>query len=263
MSATSQAGNAYSTSMLSKDEPSELERLSAIQRHVDTHTIGIIEQLPIIPAADCLELGAGAGSIAYWLAGTYQDGRVVAVDIDTRYLDADRAANLEIQQADITQPDYHPGWFDLIHARYLLCHLPDRETVIKRAVGWLKPGGWIVLEEPYSLPAQQARFPVVQRVLEAYQIQYGKHGADLTWARALPAALARSGVTELSFVGNLGCMGNGDKDRWQPLISKAAPHMIDSGLLRQTDLDEFYELLTDPSFVEIPQLTISAWARKP
>jgi trans-aconitate methyltransferase len=37
--------------------------------------------------------------------------------------------------------------FDLIHARLVLVHLPEREKVLARLMAALKPGGWLVDEE--------------------------------------------------------------------------------------------------------------------
>ncbi|ARF59945.1 SAM-dependent methyltransferase [Streptomyces gilvosporeus] len=251
------------TGMLSNDGPRERDRLESIQTNVDAFTTGVLDGLPIEPSWNCLELGAGAGSIAYWLAGRCPDGRVVAVDLDTRHLDASQATNLEIQEADITCEDYAPGSFDLIHARYLYCHLPDRDAMVERAAGWLVPGGRLVIEEPYHLPAETSSFPVVQRILAGYQRMYREHGADMTWARSLPARLASSGLTEVSFTGNLGCMGGLDKDRWRPLIAQAAPALLAEGLVTEADLSEFAGLLDDPAFIDIPQVTVSAWGRRP
>lgn len=129
----------YNSGMLSNDAADESARLESIQRNVDGFTTGLLDGLPIEASWNCLELGAGAGSIAYWLAGRCPDGRVVAVDLDTRHLDAGRAANLEVQEADITHEDYAPGSFDLIHARYLFCHLAERDEMIARAARWLSP----------------------------------------------------------------------------------------------------------------------------
>ncbi|MGD3109637.1 class I SAM-dependent methyltransferase [Streptomyces sp. YGL11-2] len=248
---------------MSNDTPRERDRLEAIQRNVDAFTTGILDGLPLQTSWDCLELGAGAGSIAYWLAERCPDGRVVAVDLDTRHLDAGRAPNLEIQEADITHDAYAPGGFDLIHARYLYCHLPARDAMVERAARWLAPGGWLVIEEPYHLPAETSPFPAVQRLLAAYQRRYRDHGVDMTWARGLPAHLARSGLSEVSFTGNLGCMGGLDKDRWRPLIAQAAPALLAEGLVTEADLNEFAGLLDDPAFIDIPQVTVSAWGRRP
>ncbi|MYX08197.1 methyltransferase domain-containing protein [Streptomyces sp. SID8375] len=253
----------YNSGLLSNDAQRERDRLESIQRSVDAFTTGVLDGLPIEASWNCLELGAGTGSIAYWLAERCPDGRVVAVDLDTRYLDAGRAANLEIQEADITRRDYAPGSFDLIHARYLFCHLPDRDEMIARAARWLSPGGWLVIEEPYHLPADTSPSPLVRRILDAYQRTYRKHGADMTWARALPSLLARNALTEVAYTGNLGCMGGLDKDRWLPLITQAAPALLADGLITEADLTEFATLLKDPAFIDIPQITISAWGRRP
>lgn len=253
----------HSTGTVDEGAARERGRLESIQRNVDAFTIGLIQDLPVEASWNCLELGAGAGSIAYWLAERCPDGRVVAADIDIRYLEAGRAANLEIQEADITREDYAPGSFDLIHARYLFCHLPTRDEVIRRAADWLSPGGWLVVEEPYHLPVETSPFPLVQRILAAYQQKYGEYGAHMTWARSLPAHLARSGLSEVSYSGNLGCMGNLGADRWLPLITQAAPALIADGLITEKDLAAFSDLLKDPAFIDIPQVTISAWARRP
>ncbi|MBL1100267.1 class I SAM-dependent methyltransferase [Streptomyces coffeae] len=251
------------TGQLGEDAALERARLASIQRNVDAFTIGLIEDLGIEASWNCLELGAGAGSIAYWLAERCPDGHVVAADIDTRHLDVGRAANLRVQEADISEEDYAPGSFDLIHARYLFCHLATRDEVIRRAAGWLSPGGRLVVEEPYHLPAETSPFPLVQRLLAAYQRKYSEQGADMTWARGLPAHLARCGLSEVSYSGNLGCMGGLDKDRWLPLITQAAPALITDGLITETDLTAFSDLLEDSAFIDIPQITIAAWGRRP
>ncbi|MER6545837.1 class I SAM-dependent methyltransferase [Streptomyces sp. NPDC001250] len=253
----------YSTGILSNDAPHERDRLESIQRSVDTFTTNILDALPIQTSWSCLELGAGAGSIAYWLTDRCPDGRVVAVDLDTRHLNAGRATNLQIQEADITREDYTPGTFDLIHARYLFCHLPGRDELVARAAGWLSPGGWLVIEEPYDLPAATSPYPLIQRILSAYQHTYRQNGADMTWARSLPALLARNALTEVAYAANLGRMGGLEKDRWRPLIHQAAPTLLARGLITDTDLTEFDEFLKDPAFIDIPQMTISAWGRRP
>ncbi|MEV5568180.1 SAM-dependent methyltransferase, partial [Streptomyces sp. NPDC052196] len=123
--------------------------------------------------------------------------------------------------------------------------------------------GWLIVEEPYDLPAAHSPFPLVQRILAAYQHTYREAGADMSWARRLPSLLARNVLDEVSYSGNLGCMGGLEKDRWAPLIDRAAPALLASGLITDTDLAEFGRLLKDPEVIDIPQLTISAWGRRP
>lgn len=248
----------YRDGVLSKDSPTEHGRLTAIQNAADAGTIRVLEALSIAEDWDCLDLGAGAGSIARWLAARCPRGRVVANDVDVRYLEPE--ANLEVQEADLTASDYAPGRFDLVHARYVLCHLPQRDEVIARvAAQWLKPGGYLVVTDPCQLPADTSPFPVVRRLMAAYERVYAGHGADLRWARGVPSVLARAGLTEIDYTGTLGCMGNGRRDRWRPLVGQVAPAMVADGLVTQADVDEFTELLDDPAFIDIPQFTITAW----
>lgn len=257
------ATDRYSTGLLSKDSPHERERLESIQHSVDAFTTGLIEQFAPRPDWDCLELGAGAGSVAYWLAQRCPDGRTVAVDVDTRYLDADRAANLEVCRADLTDDGFAPGEFDLVHARFVYCHLERRDAAVAQAARLLSPGGVLLIEEPYHLPADTSPSPLTRRVLAAYQRTYADSGADMTWARGLPGLLAGAGLTEVSYSGNPGCMGGGPaRDRWLPLVRQAAPAMLATGLVTEAELARFADLVADPTFLDIPQLTISAWGRR-
>jgi SAM-dependent methyltransferase len=76
---------------------------------------------------------------------------VVAIDIDTRNLDPQRSPNLYIQEVDIVTHEFAPSSCDLIHARAVLCHLSAREEVLSRACQWISPGGWLVVEDAYTL----------------------------------------------------------------------------------------------------------------
>lgn len=252
----------YRTGFLGKDSPTEHARLTGIQSSVDAFTTGVLTGLGLAPDWTCLELGAGAGSIAYWLAEQCPQGRVEAVDVDVRLLDAERCANLNVVEADITAEDFAPGRFDLVHARFVLCHLPGRDHLITRAVDWLKPGGWLVVTDPYQLPAQTSPFPLVSRLMRAYEDAYVRHGADLTWARRLPTLLAHNGLAAVDFAGKLGCLGNLGNDRWRPLLTQVAPDILAHDAVRPGDLDAFVGNLDDPAFIDIPQFTLAAWGRR-
>ncbi|MDY7008019.1 MAG: methyltransferase [Cyanobacteriota bacterium] len=73
----------------------ELERLQAIEQIFDPKTRELILTTGITEKWQCLEVGAGAGAMrltprsanAKWLATVVGDsGKVVAVDLDTRFL---------------------------------------------------------------------------------------------------------------------------------------------------------------------------------
>jgi ubiquinone/menaquinone biosynthesis C-methylase UbiE len=65
-----------------------LSRLQALEQIEDAHTLEQLVALGIVVGWTCLEIGAGAGSIAYWLAAQVgNEGRVVATDVQPHLLD--------------------------------------------------------------------------------------------------------------------------------------------------------------------------------
>src|SRR5215467_15342980 len=91
-----------STYPISNADPDEERRLALLESLVDPGTIQRLSNLDVGPGWRCLEVGAGRGSIAKWLSekvGT--QGSVVAIDIDTRFLDAIGADNLQVLKLDV------------------------------------------------------------------------------------------------------------------------------------------------------------------
>ena len=64
----------------------ELARLRLLQERYDARTFGRLTALGSLAGAVCLGVGAGAGSVARWLAQAGSSGRVVATDADPRFL---------------------------------------------------------------------------------------------------------------------------------------------------------------------------------
>jgi SAM-dependent methyltransferase len=136
------------------------ERLGLLE---DTFDVGTIRHLGDLGGSEgwhCLEVGEGGGSIAAWLCrrvGT--TGRVLATDLDTRFLDDLEFPHLEVRRHDILAEDLPQAAFELVHTRALLCHLPQREQALSRMVAAVRPRGWILVEEPdLCQPRHGARF---------------------------------------------------------------------------------------------------------
>jgi len=65
----------------------------------DARTIRHLEQLGIERGWSCLEVGGGGGSIASWLCERVGDqGRVLATDIEPRFLQALPYGNLQVRR---------------------------------------------------------------------------------------------------------------------------------------------------------------------
>ena len=81
-------------------------------------------------------------------------GQVVAVEIDPRFLSDLGQPNVEVRRCDFTRDDVEPGCYDLVHSRLLLMHLSDPAEVLRRMAAALRPGGWLVAEEPDNAVAR-------------------------------------------------------------------------------------------------------------
>ncbi|KAH9918272.1 S-adenosyl-L-methionine-dependent methyltransferase, partial [Fomitopsis serialis] len=95
-----------------------------------------------------LELGSGSGAWAIEASRLFPQAEVVAVDL---FPIPDRTvpSNLRFLQHDLTQPlPFAKESFDVIHARLIMIHLPDVEKVLERTIELLKPGGWLLIEDP-------------------------------------------------------------------------------------------------------------------
>jgi 2-polyprenyl-3-methyl-5-hydroxy-6-metoxy-1,4-benzoquinol methylase len=131
------------------ETPTDIEstRLALLEQRLDPLTIGRLNRLDIAPGSRCLEVGAGRGSIARWLATRVgADGQVVAADVDCRHL-AGLPDTIEVRTLDIRTDTPEPEAFDLVHCRALLMHLPDPLDALRRMVAALRPGGVLLAEE--------------------------------------------------------------------------------------------------------------------
>jgi SAM-dependent methyltransferase len=131
-------------------ERAEDERLDLLEQLFDP---GSRRRRDLVqPGWRCLEVGAGRGSMAAWLAERAGPaGQVVATDIDTRYLARLDLPNLEVVQHNILDDPLDalgPGSFDLVCTRLVLFWLAGRqEQAIGQMVACLRPGGWLIDEE--------------------------------------------------------------------------------------------------------------------
>jgi SAM-dependent methyltransferase len=147
----------------------------------------------------CVDVGAGGGDVTVALARVVgRDGRVYAVDNDPQARDAVAKAAAEAAQAQVlalTQAAEEltlPEPVDLAYCRFVLLHVHSPVVVVRRMGTAVRPGGWIVAQEPitsagriageaFSLP--EARHPDVGALLPAIVRDAGLDLVD-AWAEA-------------------------------------------------------------------------------
>src|SRR5262245_21635042 len=115
----------YFAEHVARDE--ESERLRNLQLAFDPLTTKRIEAIGIEKGWKCLEVGAGQGSMAAWMADRVgMAGQVVAADIDLRLLGhLERRENVEVRECNILTGHVEKNFYDLAHTRFVLMHLTD------------------------------------------------------------------------------------------------------------------------------------------
>jgi 2-polyprenyl-3-methyl-5-hydroxy-6-metoxy-1,4-benzoquinol methylase len=250
----------------------ERTRLQLLQQSLDAPTIKRLEQLGVKPRWRCLEVGAGVGSIAHWLAERVgPEGKVVATDIDTRFLDTIHEPNLEMRQHNILLDDLERGSYDLVHARAVLMHLADPGLAISKMAAAVRPGGWLLLEEFDWLsfgaidPINDASRMFNQKMETLARTLQRFHILDLYLGRHLRQLLEQVGFSEIGNAGITGMNHGGDPSTHFLLMTLqvAGSPLIGAGVLTEQDVALLQRLLTDPSFYYIDAINFGVWGKRP
>jgi len=261
------------------DNASEREaraRMAALGAQHDDATFRYMEKCGITSGWNCLEIGAGDGSVGRWMAAKVGSaGRVLATDIDPRFVLENRSANptnMDVSVHDIVTGSLPEGAFDFVHARLVLIWLPERLRVIDKLVKALKPGAWLLIEDydtrlvPPELatfnPAAAAKFA---RVKEAALELMTRSGLGHTYARELHHRLRERGLTQVQSYGAIATFAGGSPgaDLQQANFRQVHQALIEAGLVSEVEFQEVMSLLSDPQFTAFTPTMFSAMGRNP
>ena len=221
------------------------------------------------PGWRCLEVGAGGGGVAHWLARRVAPGgEVVATDIKPDHIAP--AEGLRVLRHDVTRDPLPEAAFDLIHSRLVLLHLPERLEVLDRLVRALKPGGVLQLDEfdidygPSLLMPDSEAGALYERFLAAKVALMRRAGADPAWGRHAGEAMRRAGLVDVDPRPHVELWDAGSPG--VHLISHHTRHLRDAFVregMTDEDLARVRELLADPTFRACSCLTYSVRGRRP
>jgi SAM-dependent methyltransferase len=225
-----------------------------------------LKALGVSPGWRCLEVGAGNGSVSVWLAGKVApDGLAVATDLDTRFLEELAAPCLEVRRLDIVQDTVEANAYDMVTARAILHHLPQRAEALRKMAAAVRPGGWLLLIEPDFLPVRAAEPAEVRLFWDGWLAWASDAGIDYFIGRRLPGQLAALGLEAVGAAGEVALVRGGSDwaEYWRESIQELQPAMLRSGHVTPDQLPGMYAALADPAYWTMVCSFTAAWGRKP
>jgi trans-aconitate methyltransferase len=247
------------------------DRLAQLEATFDAWSIRNLGEVGVDSEWKCLELAAGGGSIAAWLCRRVgPSGQVVAMDLEPRLLGALAMPNLRVQRHNILTDPLPESTFDLVHARALLTFLPEPKQVIRKMVSALKPGGWLLLEEPDYISA----IPDPSMAAEAIELStkgwdallshLRSKGYDTALGRHLYYDVIAAGLTEVKAEGfvpmQLG--GTATARFWRITFEQVQSDLLAARLLTESEAGEYIRLLESSEYRWLSPTVMSVWGRR-
>ncbi|AWT42482.1 MULTISPECIES: methyltransferase domain-containing protein [Streptomyces] len=256
--------------LLDNRQSEAAERFNAFADLFDPTTFRHLAALGIGPGWRCWEVGAGGTSVVSWLAKKVgPTGKVLATDIDTSRLAAAARPPVEVRVHDVGAQEPPAEGFDLVHARLVLVHVPDRERALASMVRALRPGGRLLVEDadpalqPLVCPDESGpEQQLANRLRHGFRTLLAQRGADLSYGRRLPRLLREAGLRRV------------EADAYFPLASPACvalesatirqvrAQLVTAGLATDEEIDRHLSNIASGSMDLATAPMISAWGRK-
>jgi hypothetical protein len=245
------------------------DRFEALSALFDPVTFRHIERLGIGPGWHCWEVGAGSATVPRWLSdrvGT--DGYVLATDIDTSWMRGD--APFETRQHDVGVDPPAAEGLDLVHARLVLVHVPQREAALAALVAALRPGGWLLLEEadpalqPLACPDETGPDEVLaNRLRHGFRALMAERGVDLAYGRTLPRRLRAAGLIDVEADAYFPVTSPVSAGLERATMLQLRDRLVAAGLASEEDIDRHVRTLAGGRLDVMTSPLISCWGRRP
>ncbi len=248
------------------------KRLTLLEHLFDGATVRNLKRVGVGAGWSCLELGAGAGSIAGWLCQQVGPaGLVLATDLEPHLLESMAAPNLKVERHNVLTDPLPDATFDLIHARALLWFLPDPKTVIRKMVSALKPGGWLLVEEPDYISAtpDPSMTPLAaalsKKGWDALLRHFRSRGYDTAMGRSLYHHVLASGLADIEAEGFVSMQLGGTPTArfWRVTFEQVQSDLLAAGLLTETEATDYRELLESENHRWLSITVMSVSGRRP
>jgi SAM-dependent methyltransferase len=203
--------------LLGHDEK-ELARLELQASMLAPATRAILYLAGIRPGMRVLDLGSGAGDVAFEVAGLVGPaGSVVGVDQSVKALGyaAVRAERRELTNVSFIHDDLHTtrieDEFDAVVGRLILLYTPEPAEILRKFAALVRPGGIVAMMEyemtaAGTLPPAELTARAVSWICQAFE----RSGLDASLGAKLGGIMAGAGFADATVIGMQGYRPPGD-----------------------------------------------------
>jgi ubiquinone/menaquinone biosynthesis C-methylase UbiE len=227
------------------NQPDEQRRLSKLN---DLLNDASMREMRLTGGERVLDVGCGLAQMTRAMArAAGPDGRVIGVERDAQQrIEAERQAQeqgeaslVEVREGDAVDlplKDDEWGTFDVVHARFILEHVPDPLAAVRSMLRAARPGGKIIVEDDDHELLRLWPEPLgFYQVWRAYMRAFESLGTDPMVGRHLVALLHEAGARPVRNTFNFfgGCAGSPSFDalirNFIGIIEGAEERMVSSG----------------------------------
>jgi SAM-dependent methyltransferase len=182
--------------------PQEQQRLARLNGLLNKMAL---RELALTGGERILDVGSGLGQLARAMAARARQTAIGVERSQEQLAEAQQLARLDgeeglvefrqgpAEQLPLTAGEW--GTFDVVHARFLLEHVPDPEAVVRQMVRAARPGGRIILsDDTHDTHRLWPEPPGLGRLWAAYLRTYDRLGTDPYVGHRLVALLAAAGA---------------------------------------------------------------------
>ncbi len=246
-------------------------RFDALSAIFDAVTFRHIDALGIRAGWRCWEVGAGGPSVPAGLAARVgETGRVLATDIELGWLADQASPGVEVTRHDVVNDDPPAGDFDLVHARLVLLHLPERDRALRRMAAAVRPGGWLLIED-FDISLQPLVCPdshgpdqhLANKIKDGFRALLFERGVDAEFGRRLPRLFRAAGLLEVAADAYFPLAVPGVAALEHANIHQVRDNLINGGHASSQEVDTYLALVASGRLDLATAPLISTWGRRP
>ena len=224
-----------------------MDRFTAFATLFDPSTFRHLDGLGLAAGWRCWEVGAGGTSVVDAPVGAGRAGRARRSPPTSTCRGPPSAAapNVEVLEHDVAADPPPGGPFDLVHARLVLVHVPERDAALANMVAALRPGGVLLVEDadpalqPLSCLEEIGPEEVLaNRLRRGFRSLLAERGVDLAYGRTLPRRLRAAGLVDVAADAAFPVSDPACNHLEMATINLIRDQLLDHGIATEDEIDQ-------------------------